>query len=83
VRVGQQVPAAVALARLERLENLLLLFRSHPAKRTEAAVPGCAFQIVESPNAQLAIERRDRFGTVPQRDQISLSRGTPSRSRWI
>ena len=58
----QQVPADMALALFDRLENQRFFLCAHALDGANAAIERGTLQIVERLNAELAIQHRDRFG---------------------
>ncbi len=57
-RVGEQVPALVALPVLDRLQDLGLLLRAHPRHGADAAGPRRGGQVVEAGDAEGRVEPR-------------------------
>jgi hypothetical protein len=63
VGIAQQMASRVALALLEGLQNERFLFRPHAAQGANASVGRRALEIVEGPDVELAIQRRDGLGS--------------------
>ena len=70
--------ASVTFVFVEGFENERFLFRAHAAKRAESVILGRALEILERPDVELMVERRDSLrADALEMEQIEHSRWIP------